>query len=897
MNLLYYSDLDYSTVEKKFKKVEKMLAKGDFKSADVKKLKNTPYYRAKLDDTNRLLFKFAEYDNNTYLLLLEIILNHDYEKSKFLRGYSVDENKLEVIATEKEVKSTEKEKLRYVNRKNKTIHILDKYLSFDDSQNEVYNLPAPLIIIGSAGSGKTVLTLEKLKTLPGSVAYISLSPFLVENAQNIYSANDYDNPNQEIDFLSFKEFIDSVQIPKGTEIQFRQFEKWFVKYMQNSKVDEPFRLFEEFKGVLTGSVVDAPYLSKNDYINLGVKQSVFTQKQRKDVYEIFQKYLKFLEESAYFDLNILAYEYLKNIPKRYDYVVVDEVQDITNIQLKCILQSLKKAGQFILTGDSNQIVHPNFFSWSKVKSMFYLDKQHYNTLRILTVNYRNSQTVTQLSNWLLKIKNSRFGSIDRESTYLIDTISPKKGEVHLLKDNKKSKKDLNSKTQNSTKYAVLVMNNADKAKAAKFFKTPLLFSIQEAKGLEYENIILYNFVSGYTKEFFEVTKGVEPDELEENDLRYARARNKEDKDLEVYKFFINSLYVAFTRAVQNLFIIEESTNHQLYKLLKLSESREKVKIDAQKSGAEEWLEEARKLELQGKYEQAEQIRAKVLGTEYLTPEALEALKRIALDPEKTEQEVKRERKQLFRYAESRKMIDIIEQLAEINYLKAIAFMKEVKEYRKNLLKATRLDRDSQLPIIIKKYGVDFTTDEDGMAGLALSVFYNSTKSFQLFVKNRADKRKVTDSGKTPLQIAYQAFWEMLYEAKHQNTMTIPSFKLMHSKLMYPFIRVEIQDKRFKITNKSMEFFLLNFMNARHTEKQFRQEDGTYVNAMRIQEFVDFTEALPPAVLPAYRRKRQYINSILANNEIDRDFVYNKQLFKRVARGVYALNPDLQLSYR
>ena len=55
----------------------------------------------------------------------------------------------------------------------------------------------------------------------------------------------------------------------------------------------------------------------------------------------------------------------KKIKPRYDYIVVDEVQDITNIQLKCILQSLKHKNHFILTGDSNQIVHPNFFRGEK----------------------------------------------------------------------------------------------------------------------------------------------------------------------------------------------------------------------------------------------------------------------------------------------------------------------------------------------------------------------------------------------------------------------------------------------------------------------------------------------------------------------------------------------------
>jgi len=60
--------------------------------------------------------------------------------------------------------------------------------------------------------------------------------------------------------------------------------------------------------------------------------------------------------------------------------------------------------------------------------------------------------------------------------------------------------------QNSTKFAVLVMNNQDKKFAKMFFKTPLVFSIQEAKGLEYENIIIFNFVSNSEKEFNEITK-------------------------------------------------------------------------------------------------------------------------------------------------------------------------------------------------------------------------------------------------------------------------------------------------------------------------------------------------------------------------------------------------------
>jgi len=60
-----------------------------------------------------------------------------------------------------------------------------------------------------------------------------------------------------------------------------------------------------------------------------------------------------MKENNWYDSNIICYEYLEKIKPRYDYILVDEVQDITNIQLKCILQSLIAKTNFVLTGDSN----------------------------------------------------------------------------------------------------------------------------------------------------------------------------------------------------------------------------------------------------------------------------------------------------------------------------------------------------------------------------------------------------------------------------------------------------------------------------------------------------------------------------------------------------------------
>lgn len=156
MNILYYNDLKWSKVKQQFQKTIGFLQKDDFKSAEIKKLTNTGYYRARLDYENRLLFKFAKYKDQMHILLLEVIYNHEYDKSRFLRGAKIDENKLLPFEKNEEAITEDAEVLSYVNTGASQFHLLDKALSFDDRQEELFKIKPPVIIIGSAGSGKTV---------------------------------------------------------------------------------------------------------------------------------------------------------------------------------------------------------------------------------------------------------------------------------------------------------------------------------------------------------------------------------------------------------------------------------------------------------------------------------------------------------------------------------------------------------------------------------------------------------------------------------------------------------------------------------------------------------------------------------------------------------------------
>ena len=370
--------------------------------------------------------------------------------------------------------------------------------------------------------------------------------------------------------------------------------------------------FEEIRGVITAPAEGV--LDRAAYCALGVRQSIFPPQQRDTIYDLFEKYRAWLGSAGLFDLNLTAHVWQGRAAPRYDFVVIDEVQDLTPVQLALVLRTQKKAGQFLLCGDSNQIVHPNFFSWAQVKQLFWNEPAlaERQELRVLASNFRNGREAARVANQLLKIKQQRFGSIDRESNYLVRAVGAEAGAVHLLADQDAALKDLDRQIRQSTQVAVLVMHDEDKAEARKVFSTPLLFSIHEAKGLEYENIVLYRFVSDHRVEFSVLTEGVKKDHLAADELDYRRAKDKNDKSLEVYKFFVNALYVALTRAIRNLYIVESDTGHALFGLLDLVVVGA-VKVEAQAATQEAWQKEARKLELQGKQEQADAIRSGKIG--------------------------------------------------------------------------------------------------------------------------------------------------------------------------------------------------------------------------------------------------------------------------------------------
>ena len=892
MNILEYVGFDSTRVKAQYEKVRRAIERDDFRQADVKKLTSVAhgkFYRAKLDYANRLLFSIVRYGETTYALMLEVIEQHAYDRSRFLRGAAIDDDKIPAIDAASA--AADATPVRYVHPQRREIHLLDKVISFDDAQEEVYRLPPPLVIVGSAGSGKTALTLEKMRHAEGEVLYVTLSAYLARSARDLYYGHGFEHGGQDASFLSYREFVESLHMPPGRAAEWRDFAGWFSRHQQAFKGLDAHQAFEEIRGVITAEA-SGP-LDRSAYLALGVRQSIFAEADRARPYDLYERYRAWLAEAGLYDRNLVAHEWRRHATPRYDFVVVDEVQDLTMVQLALVLATLSKPGHFLLCGDSNQIVHPNLFSWSRVKTLFWRDESlaQKQELRVLRTNFRNGREATRVANALLRIKHRRFGSVDRESNFLVEAIAREEGAVAVLPDTDTSKKELNHKTRQSTQFAVLVMRDDDKAEARRHFQTPLMFSIHEAKGLEYENIVLYRFISANRAAFAEIATGVTAADLNGDELEYRRAKDKADKSLEIFKFYVNALYVALTRALRNVYLIESDIDHPLLRLLDVRCGAGEVKVAAAASSRDDWQKEARKLELQGKQEQADAIRRGMLREapvpwpvfdEARVRETLVKVFRDQVPSGKTKQ-------QLYEYAACYDEPVLVDWLAsEAHFAVTPTANQQSSALGRKHYAAYFSPRIKDVLQLCDRHGVDHRTPMNQTPLIAAAAAGNVALVEALLA--RGANPELTDHlGRNALH------WAMLEAFRDQRFARGP-FAAIYERIAPAAVDVMSGERLVRIDRHLSEYFLFQTLWA-----LFKSRFGTFTwrehGGFETAAILEAWQHLPPNVVRPGRNRRQHLSHLLSRNEVDRDYSYNRRLFVRVGHGWYQFNPTLALRRR
>lgn len=881
MELLTHSKLHVpASLERSFEKVKAAIERGDFNSPDVKKLTGRPFFRAKLDYENRLLLQFVEHAGRRACLALELIENHAYDRSRFLRGARVDEaRELEAGAPGEDDIARSSVPVRYLHPGRRDFHVLDKPISFDDRQAELFALPLPMILVGCAGSGKTALTLTKLRELRGQVLYVTQSRYLAESAASLYFAHGYENPEQEVDFLSYRALLESFEVPRGHAVTLREFSGLFKRHEANLRFTTAHQLFEELRGVLTAD--PAGPLSLEQYLALGVRQSIYRAEERERVHAFLGKYRAWLDESSLYDSNLVAQALRAKAEPRYDAVVVDEVQDLTNAELALVLATLKDADRFFLCGDANQIVHPNFFSWSKVKSLFYREERAALAapVHVLEVNYRSSRAVCDVANLLLKLKNARFGSIDRESTALVRPASESAGRLIGLTKKDAVLRELNQRTKGSARVAVIVMNDDKKAEARQRFSTPLVFSVHEAKGLEYDAVILYDLVSCERARFAEIAEGVSPEALAADELEYARARDKDDKSLEVYKFFINALYVALTRAVETVYVVEADAGHVMLARLGIVCGEDLSGVQAKTSSLEDWQKEASRLEAQGKQEQADAIRKGILKTTpvpwpVLDRAGFRQAKERVFDPGSIHAKAKQH---LYEFGAFHGLQIVCQAIERKAGHRSPRSFEQTAEYARDRAMGAYLRHDTRKVLEdVARYGIEHRSMM-GMTPLMMAADAGDVALTEELIERGGRLDAVDTFGRMPIHFA-------LRRAFDDESFARDKLGALYELLCPTAIELELDGHRLRLARSQGEFFLLLCVVARFHECYRYISRFSGFGAKHVAE--DQIRAFPRSVIPDERRRRVYWNGVLARAEIDSTYRPARRLWRRERVGHY-----------
>lgn len=354
---------------------------------------------------------------------------------------------------------------------------------------------------------------------------------------------------------------------------FKQYKGKYQKDFLNSANKE--LIYSEIFGILKGSMYinwdrrNKNIIYKDYYLNdekvIG-DYKAFKGKDREYIYFIAEKYNQWLKKNQRYDINDLAFNLFDVIKENsigYEYVIVDEVQDFTEVQIYMLFLLTKEYNlnitsntkRIFLAGDPNQVINPTFFKVGRLKTLFYINGYDCNN-EILHENFRNSHKIMDINNIVNDIINDKLPARKLEEQQKEILKNNKSGIVELVKYSEKNLKIIIEGIKDSSKIALIVSDEYKKSEIINKFDCNNIFTISEIKGREFDNIIVYNVIS-------------------DNASVYEEVYNKDKINEGHYSYYFNRFYVSITRANYNLVLIEEKET----KLLKEIKSKLGNKLD------------------------------------------------------------------------------------------------------------------------------------------------------------------------------------------------------------------------------------------------------------------------------------------------------------------------------
>lgn len=546
------------------------------------------HYKIRLTKSLRIPFSFSELDDGSVRLTFWKVLTHDEGERIHETGVpevSDDElvelpsdfspRHLAIEYPEPAPERTASEPLYRVWHLKDEVRLAEDYDAdlpwlLSPEQQAYTEQPGPLLLKGSAGSGKTTIAIYRLlmwEQTGDRRLYVTYTQQLRDHAERLYrQLADVEKKARRPDFTTIealcRRLVPDADVRFDPERRFTSDLISRIPALQQMRLPLPLELlWEEIRGVIKGAfqVVESradalPRAVYEDVQQIPSDQSLVPEADRPLVYTAFEKYQKWLRERDYWDDLDLAREAYRRLEASeeaqgaYDQLIVDEVQDLTTFHIQLLLLLSRTPQGLYLTGDAQQAIHPSRFEWARVKHQTWEHVQahkdaHYyygpdlGSVEEVKTNYRSPRAVVQLANAVTTWRNVHF----KEGNATLEAV--REGEpIYTLKPAPCSK--WTSNRLFSHRLMVIVPGGEVKAAAQEEFGRGRVFTIHEAKGLEADYVLLWGFFDPETGAWdYDVLNARRPDAsgVQER-LRYQ----------------VSLFNVAVTRARDALFLIDHT---------------------------------------------------------------------------------------------------------------------------------------------------------------------------------------------------------------------------------------------------------------------------------------------------------------------------------------------------
>lgn len=303
--------------------------------------------------------------------------------------------------------------------------------------------------------------------------------------------------------------------------------------------------------ILDQYLLNHALIPKEIYLKLDEQYCLYSSSQRELLYELTLRYQMFLSAEGKVDENDMARQFLNRLMNQkvplFDFVIADEIQDLTEIQIYCLIRLARNRNNLLFSGDINQTIRPTYFHTGRIESILKTSNTHLGFIKHqLVKNYRSTKEVVDLANQVVTLRIQCLGLNKKNDYYEI----PIRGEQHPIYyfDAKHPLEmvKLIETGLNRHYVAIVVPDEEEKKNFERLTQQKgAVFTVEEIKGIEKEYIICYNVMTKYKTAWETILN---------QDMMYQNQ----------YRYYFNLLYVALTRARHHLCFIEEDMPPSLY---------------------------------------------------------------------------------------------------------------------------------------------------------------------------------------------------------------------------------------------------------------------------------------------------------------------------------------------